>query len=382
MKVFLLTSTRADFGLLSNLIFEIKKNKKFNLKVIVTGSHLSKKYGLGIKEIKKKRINIFKTIKISNNVTLPKFIMNDFGYLSKKISFLIQNYKPNLFILLGDRYEVLSTALAAYISKIPIAHIHGGEITSGSLDDGFRHCISKLSSIHFVSHSSYKKRLTQLGENPKTIFNVGALGVENIFKTKFLSKNELQKKLEIKFKNKILSICLQPEITLPLTLKLVNETLFALEKHRDKSLIFTLPGADQHNLIIFNKLYKFAKNRENVHIFKSLGSQNYLSLLKISDGLIGNSSSGIIEMPTFRKPTINIGKRQEGRVQSQSIINVDINRTIINRKINSIYQKKIKTNVKNPYKKNFTSKKIVSLINNLKVDNLSPKKFFDISFKL
>lgn len=382
MKVFLLTSTRADFGLLSNLIFEIKKNKKFDLKVIVTGSHLSKKYGLGIKEIKKKRINIFKTIKISNNVTLPKFIMNDFGYLSKKISFLIQNYKPNLFILLGDRYEVLSAALAAYISKIPIAHIHGGEITSGSLDDGFRHCISKLSSIHFVSHSSYKKRLTQLGENPKTIFNVGALGVENIFKTKFLSKNELQKKLEIKFKNKILSICLQPEITLPLTLKLVNETLFALEKHRDKSLIFTLPGADQHNLIIFNKLYKFAKNRENVHIFKSLGSQNYLSLLKISDGLIGNSSSGIIEMPTFRKPTINIGKRQEGRVQSQSIINVDINRTIINRKINSIYQKKIKTNVKNPYKKNFTSKKIVSLINNLKVDNLSPKKFFDISFKL
>jgi len=284
--------------------------------------------------------------------------------------------------LLGDRYEVLSAALAAYISKIPIAHIHGGEITSGSLDDGFRHCISKLSSIHFVSHSSYKKRLTQLGENPKKVFNVGALGVENIFKTKLLSKNELQKKLEIKFKNKILSICLQPEITLSLTLKLVNETLFALEKHSDKSLIFTLPGADQHNLIIFNKLYKFAKNRKNVHIFKSLGSQNYLSLLKISDGLIGNSSSGIIEMPTFKKPTINIGKRQEGRIQSQSIINVDINRKEINRKINSIYQKKIKTNVKNPYKKKFTSKKIVSIISNLKFDNLSPKKFFDVSFKL
>jgi GDP/UDP-N,N'-diacetylbacillosamine 2-epimerase (hydrolysing) len=162
----------------------------------------------------------------------------------------------------------------------------------------------------------------------------------------------------------------------------VKETLFALDKHNDKSLIFTLPGADQHNLIIFNKLYKFAKNRNNVHIFKSLGSQNYLSLLKISDGLIGNSSSGIIEMPTFRKPTINIGKRQEGRVQSQSIINVDVNRKEINKKINFIYQKKIKTNIKNPFKKNFTSKKIVSLIKNLKVDKLSPKKFFDVSFKL
>ena len=382
MKVFLLTSTRADFGLLSNLIFEIKKNKKFDLKVIVTGSHLSKKHGFSFKEIKKKRINVFKTIKISNKVALPNFLLNDFGYLSKKISFLIQKYKPNLFILLGDRYEVLSVALAAYISKIPIAHIHGGEITSGSLDDGFRHCISKLSTIHFVSHSSYKKRLTQLGENPKRVFNVGALGVENILKTKFLSKNELQKKLKVKFENKILSICLQPEITLSLTLKLVKETLFALEKHNDKSLIFTLPGADQHNLIIFNKLYKFAKKRKNVHIFKSLGSQNYLSLLKISDGLIGNSSSGVIEMPTFRKPTINIGKRQEGRIQSQSIINVDINSKEINRKINLIYQKKIKTNIKNPYKKNFTSKKIVSLIKKLKVDNLSPKKFFNVPFKL
>ena len=381
MKVFLLTSTRADFGLLSNLIIEIKKNKKINLKVIVTGSHLSKKHGLSFKEIKKKKINVFKSIKISNNVALPKFLMNDFSYLSKKISFLIQKYKPNLFILLGDRYEVLSVALTAYISKIPIAHIHGGEITSGSLDDGFRHCISKLSSIHFVSHSSYKKRLIQLGENPKTVFNVGALGIENIFKTQFLSKNELEKKLKVKFKNKILSICLHPEITSSLTLKLVNETLFALEKHNDKSLIFTLPGTDQHNLIIFNKLYKFAKNRKNVHIYKSLGSRNYLSLLKISDGLIGNSSSGIIEMPTFRKPTINIGTRQEGRIQSQSIINVDINREEINRKINLIYQKKIKTNIRNPYKQNFTSKKIVSLINNLKVDNLSPKKFFDVYFK-
>lgn len=382
MKVFLLTSTRADFGLLSNLIFEIKKYKKFELKVIVTGSHLSKKHGFSFKEIKKKKINVFKKIKISNNVVLPNFLLNDFGFLSKKISSLIQKYKPKLFILLGDRYEVLSVALAAYISKIPIAHIHGGEITSGSLDDGFRHCISKLSSIHFVTHTSHKKRLTQLGENPKTIFNVGALGVENIYKTKFLSKNELQKKLKVKFKNKILSICLQPEITLSLTLKLINETLFALEKHDDKSLIFTLPGADQHNLIIFKKLYKFAKKKKNVHIFKSLGSQKYLSLLKISDGLIGNSSSGIIEMPTFKKPTINIGKRQEGRTQSQSIVNVNINRKEINRKINFIYRKKIKTDTINPYKKNHTSKKIVSLLKNLKVDNFGSKKFFDVSFKL
>ncbi len=382
MKIFLLTSTRADFGLLKNLIKKLNKDKKFNLKVIVTGSHLSKKHGLSLNEIKQSKIKVFKKIKISNSTKSNTFLLNDIGILSKKLSYLINQEKPHLMILLGDRYETLGAALAAYISKIPIAHIHGGEITSGSLDDGFRHSISKLSTIHFVSNLFYKKRLIQLGENPKTIFNVGSLGVENIFKTKLLEKDELQNRLKIKFKNNILSICLQPEITKSVTLKLVNETLSALKNYNDKTLIFTLPGVDLNNSVITDKLKYFVKRKKNAFLFKTLGSQNYLSLLKISDACIGNSSSGIIEMPTFNKPTINIGTRQEGRVRAKSVIDVSINRKEIQKKINLIYDKKVSKNFTNPYNKSNTSKNIISILKNFNINKHKIKKFFDISFKL
>ena len=183
---------------------------------------------------------------------------------------------------------------------------------------------SYLQSISCLIY--FIKKLIQLGENPKTIFNVGSLGVENIFKTKLLEKDELQNRLKIKFKNNILSICLQPEITKLVTLKLVNETLSALKNYNDKTLIFTLPGVDLNNSVITDKLKYFVKRKKNAFLFKTLGSQNYLSLLKISDACIGNSSSGIIEMPTFNKPTINIGTRQEGRVRAKSVIDVSINR--------------------------------------------------------
>tara|TARA_B110000211_G_scaffold228514_1_gene284856 strand:+ start:13733 stop:14878 length:1146 start_codon:yes stop_codon:yes gene_type:complete len=381
MKIFLITSTRADFSLLKNLIHQFKKNINFDLKVIATGTHFSKKYGFSFNEIKKEKINVFKRIKISNNVKSPKFLLKDLNNISIKITSLLEKHKPNLIILLGDRYEVLGSSLAAYISKTPVAHIHGGEITVGSLDDGFRHCISKLSAVHFVSHETYKKRLTQLGENPKTIFNVGALGVENIHKTKFISKKNLEKLLKIKLQKKILSICLQPEISKSLTIKLVDETLSSLKKHDDKSLIFTMPGADLNNEIIFNKIKYFVKNRDNSFLFKSLGSQRYLSLLKISDAFIGNSSSGIIEMPSFKKPTINIGKRQEGRIRSNSIMDVSIKKELIQKKIRLIYSQKLKT-VKNPYKKNNTSKKIISIIKNFNFKKYKVKKFYDISYKL
>jgi GDP/UDP-N,N'-diacetylbacillosamine 2-epimerase (hydrolysing) len=223
---------------------------------------------------------------------------------------------------LGDRYEILAVSLAAYLNKVPVAHIHGGEITQGSLDDGFRHCISKMSNFHFVSHKDYKKRLIKMGENPKTIYNFGALGVENIYKTKFLNKHKLEETLKIKLKKNILLVCLQPEITKKLTTNLVNETLAALKNYNDKSIIFTMPGADLYNDIIFKKLKTFTKSFSNSFLFKTLGSQKFLSFLKIADTIIGNSSSGILEMPTFKKPTINIGDRQKGRIKSNSIIDV------------------------------------------------------------
>ena len=379
MKIFLVTSTRADFGLLKNLIFQFKKNSFFNLKIIATGTHFSKKHGFSFSEIKNYKIKIHKKILITNNTRSSKSLLNDMSVLSKSITSLIKKDKPDLIIVLGDRYEILAVSLAAYLSKVPLAHIHGGEITQGSLDDGFRHCISKMSNFHFVTHNDYKKRLIKMGENPKTVYNVGALGVENIYKTVFLRKEKLEKFLKINLKKNILVVCLQPEVTKELTINLVNETLGALKYFNDKSIIFTMPGADLYNDIIFKKILIFTQKNPNCFLFNTLGSQKFLSFLKIADAVIGNSSSGILEMPTFKKPTINIGDRQKGRVKSNSIIDVSPKRYLIKRKVDFIYSKKFNIkNITNPYKKLNTSKKIVSIIKNINLEKHKNKKFYDI----
>ena len=382
MKIFLVTSTRADFGLLKNLIFEFKKNSYFDLKIIATGTHFSKKHGFSFSEIKNHKVEIYKKILIKNNTESPKSLLTDMNFLSKIISSIIKKDKPDLFIVLGDRYEIFAVSLAAYLNKVPLAHIHGGEITQGSLDDGFRHCISKMSNLHFVSHQEYKKRLIKMGENPKSIYNVGALGVENIYRTKFLKKKELEKSLKITLKKNILLVCMQPEITKELTIKLANETLSALKYFNDKSIIFTMPGADIYNDIILKKIKIFTKNQENSYAFKTLGSQKFLSFLKISDVIIGNSSSGILEMPNFRKPTINIGNRQKGRIMSNGIINVSPKKFLIKKKINSIYLKKHKIkNIKNYFKGNKVSKKIVLILKNIDLEKHKVKKFYDFLVK-
>ena len=381
MKIFLVTSTRADFGLLKNLIFRLKKNHYFDLKIIATGTHFSKKHGFSFHEIKNYKIDIYKKITIKNNTSSPSSLLNDMSILSKNVSSLIKKDKPDLFVVLGDRYEIFSISLAAYLNKIPIAHIHGGEVTQGSLDDGFRHCISKLSNLHFVSHSDYKKRLVQMGENPKTIYNIGSLGVETIYKTKFLNKQELEKSLKINLKKNILLVCLQPEITKQLTINLVNETLSALKYYNDKSIIFTMPGADLYNDIIFKKISTFVKKKSNCILFKTLGSEKYLSFLNIADAIIGNSSSGIFEMPAFRKPTINIGDRQKGRVKSNSIIDVVSRKSSIKKALDYIYSKKLnRKNILNPYKKINASEKICSIIKNINLEKFKKKIFYDIYY--
>ena len=378
MKIFLVTSTRADFGLLKNLIYKLKKDNFFDLKIIATGTHFSKKHGFSFNEIKNHKIEIYKKILITNNTKSPKSLLNDMSVLSKRISFLIKKDKPDLFIVLGDRYEIFAASLAAYLNKVPVAHIHGGEITQGSLDDGFRHCISKMSNLHFVCHKDYQKRLIQMGENPKTVFNVGALGVENIYNTKLLNKKQLRESLKIKLKKNIILVCLQPEITKELTMNLVNETLSALKYFNDKSIIFSMPGADLYNDIIFKKVLIFTKKNSNSILFNTLGSQKFLSFLKIADVIIGNSSSGILEMPTFRKPTINIGDRQKGRVKPNSIIDVSSKKYLIKRKIDFVYSKKFNNkNIINPYKKLNTSKKIISIIKNINLEKYKNKKFYD-----
>jgi UDP-hydrolysing UDP-N-acetyl-D-glucosamine 2-epimerase len=381
MKINLITSSRADFSLLKNLIFEIKKSKNLKLNLTATGSHFSKILGNSYKEILENKIKIDYKIKILNNVLSSNNILRDMAKISNKFATILSKSKPDLLIILGDRHEILYAALAAYISKIPIAHIHGGEITEGSLDNGYRHAITKISSLHFTAHQSYKKRLIQLGEQPKSIFNVGGLGAENVKKTKLLSKLELEKIFKLKFKKNIITVCVQPEITKDKTEKVIKEILKAIKYEKNKTLIITMPGADKFNHIIIHEIKKFVKKNKNAYLFRSLGGTNFLSYLKNSDAIIGNSSSGILEMPSFKQATINVGDRQKGRLKAKSIIQVDANYRLIKKAIKKIYSKKFKlicAKSSNVFEKKSPSKKITSILKKIKIQNFKVKKFYDL----
>lgn len=381
IKIATISSTRADFGLLKNLIKKLNRNN-FKTRLIATGTHFSKQYGYTYRDILKNKIKIDekinKKINTSNPLGISK-IMSDHIFESSKI---FEKLKPDLIILLGDRYEILASAIAAHICCIPIAHIHGGELTNGIIDDAFRHSITKLSQIHFVANKIYKKRVIQLGENPKKVFNVGGMGVDSIKATSTFSKAELEKILNIKFSEKNLLINFHPETLNKNSAQIQTEELLSsLKNLKNTSLFFTMPGAENENLDIIKQIKKFVKKNDDSYFFKSLGHKKYFSFLKIVDGMIGNSSSGLLEMPSFRKATINLGDRQSGRIRSKSVLDTKIKKKNITLSIKKIYSKKFINkikNCKNPYGDGGASNKIVKLLKKMKIKNLINKKFYDI----
>ena len=383
MKICIITSARSDFGLLKNLIFEIRKNKNFILKVIASGTHFSKKYGYTYDEIKNSQIKVDAKIKCKFNSDDSVGISSVMSKCMMDTTKLLKKIKPNLLIVLGDRYEILASTISACLNRIPVAHIHGGEVTSGSIDDAFRHSITKMSNIHFVSNTIYKKRVIQLGENPKNIYVVGGLGVDSISKTKLIPKKELEKKLRINLNKKNFLINFHPETkNKNKAKKNINELLAALKTFKKVNLIFTWPGADLENKNIINAVTKFCKNRKNSFFFKSLGQINYFSLLKYVDAMIGNSSSGILEMPYFKKGTVNIGDRQSGRVQANSIINTKIKKKAIIKAIKKLFYKSFKKKIANNnfmYGPPGASKKITKILQKVNLNNLNEKVFFDLN---
>ena len=378
MRICILTSSRSDFGLLKNLIFKVKK-KKINLKIIASGIHFSKDFNYSYKEILRSKIRISERIVNSYSGNDSYQVSRIFSKSLLETSKILKKLSPDLLIVLGDRYEVLASTIAAYILRIPVAHIHGGEVTQGAIDDSFRHAITKMSQIHFVANKVYKNRIIQLGEHPKNVFVVGALGIDNILKTKLNSKLYLSKKLNINFGDKNLLINFHPETTNKyLAKKQTQEILSALKFFKNIKLFFTYPGSDLENQEIIELIKKFVKQNDNAYFFKSLGSVNHLSFLNIVDAVIGNSSSGIIEMPYFKKPTINLGNRQSGRLLASSIINCEIKKTKIVQSIKFIYSKEIKLRKKKnfiPYKITGASDKIVDILLKKK-NNITFKKFF------
>ncbi len=379
-KLIVITGSRSEYGLLKNLIELLKNDKKINLKLVVTGSHLSKKFGSSNKEIKNDGIKISKKIKILNSGDSPSSINKFFAKGVVEFSKYLSNEKPDSIIILGDRYEIFSAAISASFLNIPIIHINGGDSTEGAIDEFIRHSITKMSWLHFVTNNLSKKRILNMGENPKNIFCVGSLGVERIKKTKFLDKDLLKKELKIDLKKKTILITYHSETKSKNTPeKDLKEIINALSKIKETNLVFTAPNADIFNNSIFKMINNFIKEKRNCFYFRSLGFLKYISLLKHSDCVLGNSSSGIIEAPSLNIPTINIGDRQKGRICANSVINCPPNRKIIFKKITKVLSeshKKQLMNINNPYYMRNTAKRIYNIIKNSKKPKNLKKKFY------
>ena len=284
---------------------------------------------------------------------------------------------------MGDRYEILSAGIGSIYNDVKIAHIHGGEVTAGSIDDIIRHTITKFSDLHFVSTEAYKKRVIQMGENPKNVFNVGSLGVENIKTTKLIDKEKLEKELSIKFDKYNFLITINSFIEQNISINHFLKNFFlAIKKFKDTSFIFTMPNSDLKSDTIRNKILDFCRKNKNSFAFKSLGAQKYLSCMKICDIVLGNSSSGILEAPTLKTATVNIGDRQKGREQANSIINSDYSfkkiHDSIKKSLSLDFKKKIEK-TKNPYFKKSTVLNIAKIVEKKIFEKkIEVKKFYDI----
>ena len=382
-KLCVVTGTRAEYGLLKHLIGEISGDDEFDLTLLVTGSHLSVQHGLTFKEIEEDGFDISRKIDIGIDGDTAEDVAISTASAIKGFSEAYKELRPDLLVLLGDRYELLGAAIPAMYFQIPIAHIHGGEVTIGAMDDGIRHSLTKLSHLHFVANEVYRNRVIQLGENPQYVFNVGGLGVDAIKRINLLSKCQLEHSLGFKFKEKNLLVTFHP-VTLEKTdssFQMV-ELLKALSRRSDTHIIFTMPNADPNNRILMDLVNDFASEHSNVSLFTSLGQLRYFSVVAQVDAVIGNSSSGLLEVPSFKKATVNIGDRQEGRLKATSVIDCEPNCASISRAIDTVYMdsfQKVLSSTVNPYGTGGSVEIIMKVLKDMSLENLIKKKFYDLN---
>lgn len=336
--------------------------------------HLSEKFGATWRIIEHDGFKIDKKIDLGTLEDTPFSILDQISKGIVGFSHAFQELKPDIILLLGDRYEILAAAQTALILNIPIAHVHGGELTEGAFDDAIRHSVTKMSSIHFASTEKYRTRIIQLGERPNTVFNVGAPGLENFLKLKLLNKEQLEKHLNFKLLEKNFLITYHP-VTLA-NEDGMHELMSVLEKYSDCGQIITMPNSDPGHSAIVAKWKKYSHNKKNVYLVKNLGQIRYLSAMKVCDVVIGNSSSGIIEAPFCATPTVNIGLRQKGREMAKSIINVE---EINENNISNAIEEALKTNYSpsNLYGDGNTSKHICEILSNLNLEK-TYKSFYDL----
>lgn len=331
-KLCVITGTRAEYGLLSNLMKLIQEDEQFELQIIATGMHLSPEFGLTYKQIESDGFKINEKVEMLLSADTATAVVKSMGLATIGFADAYERLKPDLLVILGDRFEMLAAAQTALIMQIPIAHIHGGECTFGAYDDAIRHSITKMATWHFTSTEGHRKRVIQLGENPERVFNVGAIGIEHTVTLDLLTKQELYKSLNIENEQPFFLITQHPETNG--AAENINELLSALENYREYTLIFTKSNADNGGRHINEKIEHFVKKHKNTYLFDSLGQLRYLSAVKHADLVIGNSSSGLVEVPYLQTPTVNIGDRQAGRERPSSVFDVEISSVNITNAIN------------------------------------------------
>ena len=381
-KICVFTGTRAEYGLLKPLMDEIKKDKELELQIMASGMHLSPEFGLTYEEIEKDGFKIDEKVEILLSADTPTAINKSIGLGIIGFADALNRLKPDISIVLGDRFEALAFAITNYIMKIPIAHLYGGEATFGSIDEGIRHAITKLSYLHFTSTETYRNRIIQLGEHPLRVFNVGALGIDNIIKMKLLSREELEKKIGRKLKKYNYLITFHPEtFEKEQTTTHLQQLLKVLDEEKDCLLIFTKANADNEGRSINKILEEFvSKNKDKALLFTNMGQLFYLSTMKHADAVIGNSSSGIIEAPSLKTPTINIGNRQKGRIKAESIIDCKPEYKDIKKALEIIKSKKFKEKIKkikSPFGDGKAAEKILKVLKNFNLSDVK-KEFFDL----
>jgi GDP/UDP-N,N'-diacetylbacillosamine 2-epimerase (hydrolysing) len=381
-KICVITGTRADYGLLRWVMQGIKDDADLNLQIIATGMHLSPDFGLTYKAIEADGFEIDRKVEMLTSSDTPVGIAKSMGLGMIGFADALNELNPDLIVVLGDRFEIFAAVATALVARIPVAHLHGGETTEGAFDEAFRHSITKMSHFHFVAAGEYKQRVIQLGEQPEDVFLVGGLGIDNIKRLQLLGRNVLEADLGFKFGAKNLLITFHP-VTLEKASAVtqMQALLATLAKLEDIQLIFTMPNADTEGRTLIKMVEQFASQHANAHAFTSLGQLRYLSCIAQVDGVVGNSSSGLAEVPSFKKGTINIGDRQRGRLQATSIINCEPIQKSITDAISILYSHSFQedlSQVRNPYGEGGASEKVVHTLKSINIKNIVKKAFYNL----
>lgn len=381
-KICFVTGTRAEYGLLSRLMRLVKEDKDLQLQVIATNMHLMPEYGETYKEIEKDGFTIDKKVYMHKPSDDAHGIISSMAEEMQGMNDALSELKPDILVLLGDRYEILVAAQVALIHRVPIAHIHGGEVTEGAFDDAIRHSVTKMSSLHFTSCEEYRHRVIQMGEQPSRVFDVGSLGVENIKAVPLMTKDELEASLDFKIDTQTILVTYHPVTLGGDPAKDIREFLDALDQFKDLKVIFTMPNSDTGRDAIALAVENYVEKHSNrAKAYTSLGLKRYLSTLQFVKAAVGNSSSGIIEVPSFGIPTLNIGDRQKGRLASKSVVNCGTSKDEVIAGLKLCLSKEMQKAAKtyeNPYAKPDTANLIYQELKNVVLAGLNLKTFYDL----